>query len=317
MAVPFMFLQDSLNVMLKGKMYNIRKDSPEYEDIKEAIKNNQDEDFIYDIVDKAQALIKRAHGKIEIQYGEVFFNGYKCEGPIVDRILFMADEGIDLSPIENFLVNLEKNPSRRSVEELYTFLEKCNLPITEDGYFLAYKKVREDWMDLYSGTVSNVIGAKPRMSRNKVDDDFRVGCSKGYHVASKEYYNESGYGSGDGNRLIVVKVNPEDVVSVPEECNFTKMRVCAYEVIMEVADYSIPSKYAPNSYSSPEDEEDEVDGEDNSCPGCCPDCDDYDCSDRDDDFDDDDDDDDCMGSCGDCDAPDCPDREDSHNGLSC
>jgi len=36
-----------------------------------------------------------------------------------------------------------------------------------------------------------------------------------------------------------VKVNPKDVVSVPYDYNYSKMRVCEYEVLREVEDKEI------------------------------------------------------------------------------
>jgi hypothetical protein len=56
------------------------------------------------------------------------------------------------------------------VTELYGFLEKGNLPITNDGHFLAYKKVRKDYKDCHSGTMDNSIGQVVEMERNQVDD---------------------------------------------------------------------------------------------------------------------------------------------------
>jgi hypothetical protein len=236
MAVPFMFLQDSLNVMLGGKMYNVQKSDPKFEEVKQAIRDGEDERYIVELLDKKETLIRGGKGRLVVEDGDVFFDGRVCVGPIVDRILYMIDEDIDVSHIEKFLVNLEQNPSSRSVSELYSFLEQCNLPITEDGFFLAYKKVGPEWLDLHSGTIVNKPGMTISMPRNTVDDNFNNGCSAGLHVASREYYVNSGYGAGSQNKLIVVKVNPKDVVSVPLDCNFTKMRVCEYEVIEEVED---------------------------------------------------------------------------------
>jgi hypothetical protein len=125
--------------------------------------------------------------------------------------------------------NLLENPSKRSVDELYGFLEKNNLPITPDGHFLAYKKVRNDYKDVYSGTMDNSPGQVVTMPRNKVDDDKDRTCSVGLHFCSEGYLNHFG-----GERVVIVKVNPRDVVSIPSDYNNTKGRACQYEVIGEV-----------------------------------------------------------------------------------
>jgi hypothetical protein len=128
-----------------------------------------------------------------------------------------------------FTENLLENPSRRAVTELYLFLEKGNLPITSDGHFLAYKKVRDDYLDVYSGTIDNSVGQVVEMERNRVDDDKNNTCSYGLHFCSKDYLQ-----SFSGDRIVILKINPRDVVSIPTDYAFTKGRTCRYEVIGEV-----------------------------------------------------------------------------------
>ena len=127
--------------------------------------------------------------------------------------------------------NLMNNPSYRAVNELYGFLEKNSLPITPDGCFLAYKKVRNDYMDIHSGTFNNSVGYICEMERNQVDDNQNNTCSSGLHFCSKEYLNH--FGSGD-SRTMIVKINPADVVSIPTDYNNSKGRTCRYTVIGEL-----------------------------------------------------------------------------------
>ena len=122
-----------------------------------------------------------------------------------------------------------QNPSKRSVTELYGFLEKGNMPITPDGHFLAYKKVRADYRDCHTGTMDNSVGQIVEMERNFVDDDKDRTCSTGLHFCSRDYLNHFG-----GERIMIVKVNPKDVVSIPSDYNDSKGRACRYEVISEL-----------------------------------------------------------------------------------
>jgi hypothetical protein len=154
------------------------------------------------------------------------------------------------------------NPSKRATEELYDFLMHKNLPITDDGCFLAYKRVNADWTDLYSNAIDNSIGQIVKMSRRKVDDNREMGCSDGLHVGALEYVE--GYGSG--GHVLVVKVNPEHVVSVPSDHDCTKVRCCEYEVLSEFKGelkrpvYSPDgSDYDPSDYDSSDYEDDVLD----------------------------------------------------------
>ena len=65
------------------------------------------------------------------------------------------------------------------------------------------------------------------MDRKDVNDDPNQTCSAGLHVCSQAY---GMYGS----RLLLVSVNPADVVSVPIEYKNAKMRVCKYYVKEDV-----------------------------------------------------------------------------------
>jgi hypothetical protein len=131
----------------------------------------------------------------------------------------------------NFMHNLMKNPSKRSVDELYGFLEKNNLPLTPDGHFLAYKKVRRDFKDIHSGTMDNSPGTIVEMERNQVDDNKDQTCSTGLHFCGLSYLDHFG---GSDSRVVIVKIDPADVVSIPSDYNGAKGRACRYEVIGEM-----------------------------------------------------------------------------------
>ncbi len=102
------------------------------------------------------------------------------------------------------------------------------MPLTPEGNFLAYKGVNEDFTDLWSGKFSNKVGEVLEMRRNTVCDDANMGCSSGFHAGSYEY--AKGYASGGGN-LMVVEIDPSDVVSVPFDCSCQKLRTSKYKVV--------------------------------------------------------------------------------------
>ena len=101
------------------------------------------------------------------------------------------------------------------------------MPLTPDGDFLAYKSVRADFKDWYSGEHDFSIGQVREMARNQVCDNADIGCSAGYHAGSEEYAKSF---NGGGN-LVIVKINPADVVSVPTDCECQKLRASRLEVV--------------------------------------------------------------------------------------
>jgi hypothetical protein len=215
-----------LTAVIGGKAYTITNDNPSYNSVWDAIANEEAPEDIVDLFNAANAVKRYAQGDIEVtEHNELLFHGEPIHNVVVDRIFDFMSKGLPHKPLIAFLNNLLANPSRRSTEELYKFLEHKNLPITEDGCFLAYKGVRDDYKDVHSGKFDNFPGNKHEMPRNQVDDDFRNHCSRGFHVGSLEYATHW------GSRTVIVKVNPADVVSVPSDSDCQKCRVWKYEVL--------------------------------------------------------------------------------------
>ena len=211
--IPFVINSDRLSVFLKGKPYTFESSNPKFQPLVDALRNNLPEEEVLCLLE-------------EKEQKEFLFEGTKVSKALQKRIDFMQERGIPLKGVSLFLENLKQNPSYESVKDLYDFLDACDLPITDDGCFLAYKKVRKDFRDCHTGTLNNAVGKTVSMQRDKVDADRNVTCSTGLHVCSKAYLSQFG-----GDRTIVCKVNPKDVVSVPIDYDHAKMRVCEYTVI--------------------------------------------------------------------------------------
>lgn len=177
--------------------------------------------------------------------GVLTYDGEVISQEITTIILEMIEEGFNHLPMLNFLERLYYNPSYTAITELYTWLAHKSLAITPEGYFLALKAVRVyngdpftdahgrpvksgDYVDKYSGTYRNNVGDINEMPRRKVNDNRDLGCESGFHVGSKNYVNEFG---NSGDAVIICRVDPADVVSVPLDCNCQKIRCSKYNVL--------------------------------------------------------------------------------------
>lgn len=230
---PHMYQGDSLTIYIENRAHTINREThPNYNRVLDAIRDG-DWDAIPDLVDITRAIANYVseNNDIEVKDGDVYFEGRPFANALTDRLISMLEEGFPVDFLCNFITNLKQNPSKRAVDELYGFLEKNKLPITPDGHFLAYKKVREDYKDIHSGTFDNSIGEVCEMPRNEVNEDKDQTCSTGLHFCSLEYLPNFGWGSG--NRVIILKINPRDVVSIPSDYNNAKGRACRYEVVDE------------------------------------------------------------------------------------
>ncbi len=259
MSVPFMFVDGNLTVVLNNKSFQVLPDHLNYKMILEALPSATSDELL-ELIDIEKAVATFSDGLVEIKNGQVTYEGEVVHGSISKRILEFMSKGLPFQPLVNFLNNLMENPSMQSQKELYDFLEHEHLPITEDGYFLAYKAVRNDYMDKYRGVFDNHVGNVCEMTRSKVDDDRGRGCSNGLHAGALNYV--AGYGSLEsGDKIVIVKINPADVVSVPSDCNYEKLRTCRYEVVGEYQGELLKPLYS--SVFSEDDYEDEDEDYDN------------------------------------------------------
>lgn len=199
-------------------------------------------------------------GVINVTRDGVTYDGEVLDNPLADRLMDILSMGLRIGPWQRFAENLYMNPAEHAREELMDWLASSDLPITEDGCFLAYKKVTEDFKDIHTGTFDNSVGQVVQLvNREAVDPDRDRHCSRGLHFCSKSYLGS--FGSGFGNKVVIVKINPADVVSIPSDYNFAKGRTWRYEVVDEIEVEGITDKvWEPISYDYNDDEfEDDYD----------------------------------------------------------
>jgi hypothetical protein len=71
------------------------------------------------------------------------------------------------------------------------------------------------------------------MNRRKVSDDCNQGCAAGLHVGTYDYASNW---AGPSGKVILVRFDPADIVSVPSDCEHQKMRVSQYTVLSVARD---------------------------------------------------------------------------------
>jgi len=217
--------------VINGQSYTIANDHPKYQDALNALRK-KDWNLFVDLVNITKQVNQYVSNGVTIDNGAILYNGEVIHNTLTKRIVKFMGENLPFEPLVKFLDNLMQNPSHRAVNELYDFLEAGELPITEDGHFLAFKNVRSNYFDIHSGKFRNQVGDVPEMPRNMVDEDKDRTCSKGLHFCSIAYLPH--FADSDGGHTMIVKINPRDVVSIPTDYNNSKGRACRYEVVGEV-----------------------------------------------------------------------------------
>ncbi|SLJ63389.1 Uncharacterised protein [Mycobacteroides abscessus subsp. abscessus] len=150
----------------------------------------------------------------------------------------LTSGGEDLAPLGAFLRRLERNPSPAARSQLFGWLKAGGFTLTADGLVVGFKSVRADGRSAHrgrepvtvvfgDGSVQTVVGHVPYpvgatvwMARDLVDDDRGSACSVGLHVGTYDFAERF------SDQMLVVLVDPGDVVSVPGHGGGQKMRVC-------------------------------------------------------------------------------------------
>lgn len=176
--------------------------------------------------------------KVELKDGFVYVDGKVVSGLLNTRLLQYINKDLPIKPLVAFWRRIQKNPSNQAILRLFECLDHNHHPISEDGRFLAWKRVCADFKDLRTRSMDNSPGKVVAIERNQVDENMDNTCSYGLHVASYDYAAKTyqQFYSGTRSVLLEVLVDPADVVAIPRDYNNQKMRVCKYEVVRTCED---------------------------------------------------------------------------------
>ncbi len=237
---------ESIAALIDGELYQATSGHPGWSVIKEKCFNGTLEVKDFDLEQQVIDHFKITD-TVSIINGEVYFDGDIAHGLLADRIIKSASEGSDPTPLANFMWKLSNNPSRNSRDQLFWWLEKSGFEIAQNGDVIGYKSVHSQsepnkFLSVSSGEAfvngTKHVGQIPQtfgdfvsMPRSEVTDNPSVACSYGLHVGTLDY--AKGF---SGDTVLVVHVNPANVVSVPMDSGCEKMRVCEYEVMWVLAD---------------------------------------------------------------------------------
>jgi ribosome-binding protein aMBF1 (putative translation factor) len=215
-------------VVMDGEPKTIDCSHPQFEALGKAL-SAQNWEEASRLVSMATTVEKVSEGKAVIREGVLYFGGEPVHNTLATKAIDLWKNGEPFEYLLMFLENLMQNPSKSCIDELYEWIDKGGLTLTDRGTFLAYKNIRADWKDQYTGTIQHRIGRYVEMDRAKVDPDRRNECSYGLHFCAHSYLRS--YASAPVT--IIVEVNPKDVVAIPRDYNHAKGRACRYLVVGE------------------------------------------------------------------------------------
>ena len=147
--------------------------------------------------------LKELHDFVVDQYTLLVNKAYKLAGKRKDYYVRSTKDGYELT------TNPEAVGVIASLDHMYLNLNQY----TETVY-----------TDSYSKSTRIIMGEPVSIPREKCDPDHNNTCSRGLHVGGASWLSP-GYFGRDG---IMCLINPANVVAVPPQDNYGKMRVCEY-----------------------------------------------------------------------------------------
>ena len=236
-TVGFIVSGAILTVTVNNEYFTISSENPNFDKAKEALNAKNVDELLealkpIKVIERAVAdIANQTQGAITVEDDGIYYHKMPLHGVVVNRILEFKKNGMPYGPLVAFLENLIMNPSKTVVDELYEWMKAAStpMPITEDGHFLAYKKVKANFHDAYSGKLDYSVGNIVEVPYDSVDADRNRTCSHGLHFCSLGYLPS--FGAGNAPNVVIVKINPKDVVAFPRDSRTSKGRCARMEVI--------------------------------------------------------------------------------------
>lgn len=253
-----------VTVYQDGNVYLVSDDT--HTNVPDVIEAAQAGEDVADLVDVGRAIQRKfddiVQGRVAVRGGVVYFDDDPMDGAVAKAIVRFLEEGEDVTPLVRFMENIMANPQEHSREQFYRWIDHHDFPINDDGCIIAYKGVTATRKSIHSGgayvdgewvtgQIPNEQGSVITMGRSDVAHDPNTACHTGLHAGTWDY------ASSFGAVVLHVLINPRDVVSVPNDCESQKVRVCRYEVLGVTEGKYSGSRYVPDEAAFDEDDIDE------------------------------------------------------------
>ena len=262
-------------VVLGGQPHQFDHTHPEYNGLCECVMAGDADEFV-NLINTGTVIENWSEGNFEFRDGFLYYEDEQVANQPTERIINMIKNSWDYKPMLAYLDRLYQNVSNRAVQESYNWCSHKGLPISDDGMLIGYKGVSlysgedrfdklgrpltgGDHVDKYTGTsFRNNIGDECSMNRRGVSDNCNDGCASGLHVGTYEYAENW---AGTNGVVILVKFDPADIVSVPTDCQYSKMRVSKYTVVSVAREQLEEEVYTEDEYAYSEDDDNYPDSE--------------------------------------------------------
>ena len=138
--IPYTLGETALTFFFKGKQHTYSINTPRIDEIIDSIINN-DIDTLTTLIRIKDLVAKVSFGRVIIDNDDIVrCDGKEVPGYLAHRIFNLYEKNPSLvTPLIAFAEKLMNNITIDVREDLYLWLDRDNMPIFEDGDFMAYK----------------------------------------------------------------------------------------------------------------------------------------------------------------------------------
>lgn len=188
--IAYIATESTITIVLDGSFRTVQVKSKAHrndvikalEKYKKSSQTAKDKEALEVYLAPIKRIALESDNRFEVDESEnkMFLKGTTTPIPttLADKILDFLDNGLPVNPLVKFWESCLKNPHYVAVEELFQFLERNNLPITDDGGFLGYKKLnfvnRIDVPDDFEELIVTPEGVVKNINGEKVSDAIKL-----------------------------------------------------------------------------------------------------------------------------------------------
>lgn len=235
MAIPYHYKSDEeIFFVFDNKPYTYTKSHSDFYTIVAHVQGNNQDD-LREIFNRVNDLVVATNGFFKCtENGHVYYNKSLLTDATADLIYDKLKNKTERQAWYNMLDKIAQNPRQDIMHEIILWIEEASLAIFDDGDILAFKKVNDNYTSIHDSRTMNALHTTISLPREQCDDSRKRTCSSGLHFCSYGYLDHF---SGSGNsRVLILKINPRDIVAIPEDYNNQKGRACSYYIWGEIGE---------------------------------------------------------------------------------
>lgn len=229
--------EDGVIVILNGRHRSVSSHDEKFEAFRAALLGGAVEQDLLDLLDGSNSRLQWALTNatdLLVVDGAVTFKGRLLPTSISARLQKMLSSGYDLVPLSCFMSRLAEHPSPGMMPEIYDFLESSQLPLTRDGFLVAYAVATKGFTDPQTNLHDLRAGRTCEIPRSIFDDDLTP-------PRGLRFYTFSQMPSGVEHAMLV-QIDPADITLVDQRKSRSNESfaylTCRYAVLQEDVQYS-------------------------------------------------------------------------------